>query len=224
MVLKRQVLSLIWHRCIILRSIRSEALNGHEEGRGKSPNVRIGLRRLSPIQTGAAWQTLIFVKGTRRALRLYPVVKGRPIAWNFQHIKRLPPIGLVMTGVALHCFSHETEEEVYNRAPMTGEKRLPASLCQFQHSRAFRRLINHLFGPGLLVQRLVKVVQKVDKIFVTIVLHRLPEVLINRVFDCVSDTSYEAIRADIGRAMGRPHTLYQILVAEKDSGRNPCLV
>jgi hypothetical protein len=70
----------------------------------------------------------------------------------------------------------------------------------------------------LLIQGLVKVVQKPDEVFVAVILIGLPEVVIDSALHCITDRVEEAHWSDVGGSVGGPHTLDEILVGEGDGG------
>jgi hypothetical protein len=74
----------------------------------------------------------------------------------------------------------------------------------------------------LLIQGLVKVVQEPDKVFVAIILIGLTEVVIDGALHCITDRVEEAHRSDVGRSVGGPHTLCEILIG-KENGRGHIL-
>ena len=63
-----QILSRIRHGRIVLGSIGIEALQTDKEGRGKSPDMGIGLGRLALVQRLAARNTLILVNRVNSTL------------------------------------------------------------------------------------------------------------------------------------------------------------
>jgi hypothetical protein len=70
----------------------------------------------------------------------------------------------------------------------------------------------------------MKVVQQIDEVFVTVVLARHAEGLIETSAHGIANNCQESEGSNIGRSIGAPHAPDEILVSENDLCRNTLLV
>ena len=130
-----------------------------------------------------------------------PVLKRSAFQWNLIDIEGLPPIRFVVTSIAFNRDTVHAKEHVDYRARMAAQKGPPADLRLNGHGRILRSSLHHVLRIRIFIKGFVKVVEKIDQIFVTVILLRATKVLINRVSNSVLNHIQKSHGSDVGRSV-----------------------